>query len=200
MRLIERPGKARSSTSPWTRAAASSTGPRWPRATTPSRAASGAPTWTAAACSRLVSGLTVYGAEALQIAVDPVGNKLYWTKGHELWWANLDGSAAQVVYTIDRAVPGVSQIGDVVVDGANGRLYLSERRLRGTLAGYNAAQAGNVTYIPFHGRKHTVIVAADLNGANARVLCRGRAGLHLRQLLRQPGHRHRPGPQDRPPV
>jgi hypothetical protein len=114
----------------------------------------------------LVSGLTVYGAEALQMAVDPVGNKLYWTKGHELWWANLDGSGAQVAYTIDRATPGVSQIGDVVVDGANGRLYLSERRLRGTLADYNAAQAGNVTYIPFHARQHTVIVATDLNGAN----------------------------------
>ena len=40
--------------------------------------------------------------EALQIAIDPAGNKLYWTKGHELWWANLDGTLPQVIYTIDR--------------------------------------------------------------------------------------------------
>jgi hypothetical protein len=115
---------------------------------------------------QLVSGLTVYGAEALQIALDPVGNKLYWTKGHELWWANLDGTLPQLVYAIAGAVPGVSQIGDVVVDGENGRLYLSERRRHGTLADYNAAVSGNVTYIPFHGRKHTLIVTANLNGTN----------------------------------
>lgn len=66
----------------------------------------------------LVGALTVYGAEALQMAVDTAGNKLYWTKGHELWWANLDGSGAQVAYAVDHATPGVSQIGDVVVDGA----------------------------------------------------------------------------------
>ena len=90
----------------------------------------------------VVSGLTVYGAEALQIAVDPAGNKLYWTKGHQLWWANLDGTLrAGGLHHRDRARRRrwISQIGDVVVDGANGRLYLSERRLRGTLAGYNAA-------------------------------------------------------------
>ncbi len=116
---------------------------------------------------QLVSGLTAYGAEALQIALDPVGNKLYWTKGHELWWANLDGSLPQVIYSIPpdpRYIGGglqLMQIGDVVVDQANGRLYFSERRQRGDLAGYNAG-------IRNFGRtdKHTLIVQTNLNGAN----------------------------------
>ena len=116
---------------------------------------------------QVVSGLTAYGAEALQIALDPAGNKLYWTKGHELWWANLDGSLPQVVYSIPpdpRYIGGglqLMQIGDVVVDQANGLLYFSERRQRGDLAGYNAG-------IRNFGRtdKHTLIVQTNLNGAN----------------------------------
>ncbi|MEZ4767996.1 MAG: LamG-like jellyroll fold domain-containing protein [Caldilineales bacterium] len=112
----------------------------------------------------LVSGLTAYAPEALQIAIDPVGNKLYWIKGAELWWSNLDGTLPQVIYTIDRAVVGVSRLGDLVVDGENGRLYFAENRRHGTLADYNAAQAANVNYIPFHGRKHTLIVTTNLNG------------------------------------
>ncbi|MFZ2358812.1 MAG: LamG-like jellyroll fold domain-containing protein, partial [Anaerolineae bacterium] len=118
---------------------------------------------------QVVSGLTAYGAEALQIAIDPAGNKLYYTKGHELWWANLDGTLPQLIYSIDGAVVGVSQIGDVVVDRPAGRLYFSERRRHGTLADFNAAQAANVAYIPFHGRKHTLIVTTNLNGASPEI-------------------------------
>ena len=112
---------------------------------------------------QVVSGLTVYAAEALQIALDPVGNKLYWSKGHQLWRANLDGTLPQTVYTIPRAVVDADQIGDVAVDTANGRLYLSENRhQRGDLAGYNSG-------IRNFGRtfKHTLIVSTDLNGQGA---------------------------------
>ncbi|MFN8333457.1 MAG: LamG-like jellyroll fold domain-containing protein, partial [Saprospiraceae bacterium] len=116
---------------------------------------------------QLVNGLNAYAAEALQIAVDSAGNKLYWTQGYQLWWANLDGTFKQVVYSIPadpRYVGGaleIMQIGDVVVDNSNGHLYLSERRQRGDLAGYNSG-------IRDFGRifRHTLIVAADLNGNN----------------------------------
>ena len=71
--------------------------------------------------NRWSAGLTAYGAEALQIALDPVGNKLYWTKGHQLWWANLDGTLPQVVYSIPPTAASwrrarLMQIGDVAVD------------------------------------------------------------------------------------
>ncbi len=116
---------------------------------------------------QVVGGLTAYGAEALQIAVDPAGNKLYWTKGYQLWWSNLDGTLQQVVYAIPddpRYIGGgheLMDIGDVAVDGANGKLYLTERRQRGDLAGFNSG-------IRDFGRifKHTLIVVTDLNGAN----------------------------------
>ncbi len=79
----------------------------------------------------LVSGLTVYAPEALQIAVDTTGNKLYWTKGDELWWANLDGSLPSMVYRVPddpRFVGGnheYQQIGDVAIDRTNSLLYVS---------------------------------------------------------------------------
>ncbi len=114
---------------------------------------------------QLVSGLTAYGAEALQIAIDPVGNKLYWTQGYQLWWANLDGTLKQVLYSIppDPNFTGglvdFMQIGDVAVDAANNRLYLSERRQRETLADVNnGIRYSGPTY------KHTLIVTTDLNG------------------------------------
>jgi hypothetical protein len=114
---------------------------------------------------QLVSLPAVYGAEALQIAVDPVGNKLYWTQGYQLWWSNLDGTLKQAVYAIpaDSNFVGGNlsfmQIGDVAVDVANNRLYLSERRQRESLANINAGiRFSGPTY------KHTLIVAADLNG------------------------------------
>ena len=114
---------------------------------------------------QVVSGLTAYAAEALQIALDPIGNKLYWTKGYELWWANLDGTLPQAVYSIppDPGYVGgaleLMGIGDVTVDRANGRLYLSERRLRGNLADYNAGirNFGQT-------QAHTLIVTTNLNG------------------------------------
>lgn len=115
----------------------------------------------------IVSGLTAYGAEALQLAIDPVGNKLYWTQGYQLWWANLDGTLKQVVYSIppDPSFTGglveFMQIGDVAVDAANNRLYLSERRQRETLADVNN---GIRTAGPAY--KHTLIVTANLNGGN----------------------------------
>lgn len=114
---------------------------------------------------QLVSGLTAYGAESLQIAIDPVGNKLYWTQGYQLWWANLDGTLKAVVYSIppDPNFTGglldFMQIGDVAVDAANNRLYLSERRQRETLADVNnGIRYSGPTY------KHTLIVTTDLNG------------------------------------
>jgi len=115
----------------------------------------------------IVSGLTAYGAEALQLAIDPVGNKLYWTQGYQLWWANLDGTLKQVVYSIppDPSFTGglveFMQIGDVAVDAANNRLYLSERRQRETLADVNN---GIRTAGPAY--KHTLIVTTNLNGGS----------------------------------
>ncbi|MEZ4640161.1 MAG: LamG-like jellyroll fold domain-containing protein [Caldilineaceae bacterium] len=116
---------------------------------------------------QLVSGLTAYAAESLQIAVDPAGNKLYWTQGYQLWWANLDGTLPQMVYAIppDPNYTGGNiefmQIGDVALDVANNRLYVSERRQREKLVDIDAG-------IRFSGPayKHTLIVAADLNGGN----------------------------------
>ena len=126
---------------------------------------------------QLVSGLSAYGAEALQIALDTVGNKLYWTKGHQLWWANLDGSSPQVVYSIPPDPSYVSglfefmRIGDVAVDVANNRLYVSERRQRETLVDVNAG----IRYSgPRH--EHTLIVATDLNGQNAAFVAGAGAG------------------------
>ncbi|MBI1293418.1 hypothetical protein GC175_00485 [bacterium] len=116
---------------------------------------------------QLVSLPAVYAAEALQIAVDPVGNKLYWTQGYQLWWANLDGTLPQAIYSIapDTSYVGGNlefmQIGDVAVDVDNNRVYLSERRQRESLADVNA---GFVFTGPTY--KHTLIVAADLNGGN----------------------------------
>ncbi|MCB0125995.1 MAG: hypothetical protein KDE58_27250, partial [Caldilineaceae bacterium] len=114
---------------------------------------------------QLVSGLTPYAAEALQIALDPAGNKLYWTKGVELWGANLDGTLPQVIYSIPPD-PGFANgglaamaIGDVAIDPVNGRLYLSELRQRGNLAEYNS---GIRTFAPIYA--HTLIVTTDLNG------------------------------------
>ncbi len=108
----------------------------------------------------LVSGLTVYAPEALQIAVDPIGNKLYWTKGDELWWANLDGSLPTVVYrTPDdpRFIGGnhpYQQIGDVAIDRKNNLLYLSERR--------NRFDGGpGITIF-----NHSLIVRTQLNGTS----------------------------------
>ncbi|MFN8445402.1 MAG: LamG-like jellyroll fold domain-containing protein, partial [Caldilineaceae bacterium] len=115
---------------------------------------------------QVIGGLNAYAAEALQIAIDPTGNKLYWTQGYQLWWANLDGTLKQVVYSMPpdtRFIGGaldVMQIGDVVVDSANGRLYLSERRQRLTLAEFNAGLRVGQKF------KHTLIVTTDLNGAN----------------------------------
>lgn len=115
----------------------------------------------------VVSGLTAYGAEALQIAIDSVGNKLYWTQGYQLWWANLDGTLKAMVYSIppDPSFTGglveFMQIGDVAVDAANNRLYLSERRQRETLANVNN---GIRTAGPAY--KHTLIVTTNLNGGS----------------------------------
>ncbi|MBK9049476.1 MAG: hypothetical protein IPL78_00745 [Chloroflexi bacterium] len=85
---------------------------------------------------QIVPNLTAYAPEALQIAIDPVGNKLYWTQSYQLWWANLDGTLPQVIYAVPDD-PGFGgglreyhHIGDVAVDLLNGRLILSERRLR----------------------------------------------------------------------
>ncbi|MCB8990047.1 MAG: hypothetical protein H6665_05455 [Ardenticatenaceae bacterium] len=108
----------------------------------------------------IVPGLTAYAAEALQIALDPAGNKLYWTQGYQLWWANLDGTLPQAVYAVPDD-PGFTngnrdyhQIGDVAVDGVNGRLLLTERRLR-----FDRPIPGVTIF------NHSLIVAAQLNGA-----------------------------------
>ena len=108
----------------------------------------------------LVSGLTVYAPEALQITVDPIGNKLYWSKGDELWWANLDGSQPAMVYRVPddlRFVGGnhqYQQIGDVAIDRTNHLLYLSERR--------NRFDGGpGITIF-----NHSLIVRTQLNGTN----------------------------------
>ncbi|MBI1298362.1 hypothetical protein GC175_25795, partial [bacterium] len=116
---------------------------------------------------QVISSLNAYAAEALQIAIDPAGNKIYWTQGHQLWWANLDGTLNQLIYSMPddpRFVGGATalmQIGDIAVDAANNRLYFSERRQRQSLADFNAG-------ISFFVRqyRHTLIVTADLNGAN----------------------------------
>jgi hypothetical protein len=126
---------------------------------------------------QVVSGLTAYDAEALQIALDPVGNKIYWTRGHQLWWANLDGTLPQVVYSIppDPGFAGgaldLMDIGDVAVDPANGRLYLSERRLRRTLAEYTAGILDGRQTFP-----HTLIVTTNLNGQNPEFFAGAAAG------------------------
>ncbi|MBI1293407.1 hypothetical protein GC175_00430, partial [bacterium] len=108
----------------------------------------------------IVGGLNAYAAEALQIAIDPAGNKIYWTQGHQLWWANLDGTLKQVLYSIPIGSLA-EQIGDIVVDAANNRLYFSERRQRISLAEYNEGIRDSGQKF-----KHTLIVSTDLNGGN----------------------------------
>ncbi|MEI2419983.1 hypothetical protein V6O07_06895, partial [Arthrospira platensis SPKY2] len=78
----------------------------------------------------LHSGLASAMPEMLQIAIDPPGNKLYWTAGYQLYWSNLDGSQTAVVYQVppDPRIVGGNQeyqaIGDVVVDAENRKLYV----------------------------------------------------------------------------
>ena len=125
----------------------------------------------------LITGLTAYAAEALQIALDTVGNKIYYSKGYQLWWANLDGTLVQALYSSPddpRYVGGaheVNQIGDIAVDRANGKLYLSERRQRGDQAGY-------ISGIRNFGQtfKHTLIVSTNLNGSNPTFVAGAGAG------------------------
>ena len=108
----------------------------------------------------IVSGLAAYAPEALQIALDPAGNKLYWTQGYQLWWANLDGTLPQVVYAVpdDPGYIGGNrdyhQIGDVAVDSVNNRLILSERRIR-----FDRPVPGITIF------NHSLIVATQLNGS-----------------------------------
>jgi DNA-binding beta-propeller fold protein YncE len=56
------------------------------------------------------------------IAVDTVNDKIYWTEhvDDEIWWADLDGSNAEV------AIDGLTNPHDVAVDAANGRLCWTE--------------------------------------------------------------------------
>lgn len=114
---------------------------------------------------RLVNNLTAYAPEALQIAIDPIGNKLYWTQGYQLWWANLDGSLPQVVYAIpdDTGFIGGNRdyhhIGDVAVDSVNNRLILSERRLR-----FDRPVPGVNVF------NHSLLVQTALNGTSPSFL------------------------------
>ncbi|MCA9981747.1 MAG: hypothetical protein KDD89_12965, partial [Anaerolineales bacterium] len=107
----------------------------------------------------IITGLSAYAPEALQIALDTAGNKLYWTQGYQLWWANLDGSLPQVIYAIpdDPGYIGGNrdyhQIGDVAVDSENGRVILSERRIR-----FDRPVPGINIF------NHSLIVATQLNG------------------------------------
>lgn len=107
----------------------------------------------------VVPNLTAYAPEALQIALDPAGNKLYWTQSYQLWWANLDGTLSQVIYAVpdDPGLVGGNreyhQIGDVAMDSENGRLILSERRLR-----FDRPVPGVNIF------NHSLIVATQLNG------------------------------------
>ncbi len=122
--------------------------------------ASAAQVWRAnldgSGMEQLVSGLSAYAPEALQIAIDPVGNKLYWTKKAELWRANLDGTLPEVVYQIPPDINGytIEQIGDIALDLTNNRLYVAERRYRGI---------GNNAYLYWN---HSLLVRTDLNGNN----------------------------------
>ncbi len=95
--------------------------------------------------------------EMLQIAIDPRGNKLYWTAGYQLYWSNLDGSQRAVVYSVPpdpRIVGGNQQyqgIGDVAVDVANRKLYVAERR--------NRQRLGTLIF------PHSLIVEMGVNGS-----------------------------------
>ncbi|NUM43532.1 MAG: hypothetical protein HUU38_02415 [Anaerolineales bacterium] len=107
----------------------------------------------------IVPNLNAYAPEALQIALDPAGNKLYWTKGYQLWWANLDGTLPQMIYAVpdDPGFIGGNReyhhIGDVAVDSENGRLILSERRLR-----FDRPVPGVTIF------NHSLLVSTQLNG------------------------------------
>ncbi len=120
---------------------------------------------------QIVPSLSAYAPEALQIAIDPVGNKLYWTQGYQLWWANLDGTLPQVIYAVpdDPGFVGGNrpyhQIGDVAVDLLHGRLILSERRLR-----FDRPVPGVTIF------NHSLVVATQLNGTSPQFLAGVGAG------------------------
>ena len=123
----------------------------------------------------LVSGLTVYGAEALQIALDPPATSSTGPRGTSSGGPTWTAAAPRwSIHHRPRLAGGVSQIGDVVVDGANGRLYLSERRQRGTLAAYQRGPVRQrhlhpLPRPPAHGDRHH-----RPQRRQSRVLCRGR--------------------------
>ncbi len=101
-----------------------------------------------------------FGYEDLTFALDPLGNKIYWAQRYQLYWANLDGSLQEVVYSIPddpRFTDGAqthNHIGDVVVDNQNGKLYLTERRYR--------IERNSTAYA----YKHSLVVEMSLNGTD----------------------------------
>lgn len=59
------------------------------------------------------------------IALDLTNDRLYWSEGdYRIWRANMDGSLAEELFRLDFAV-------GMVVDGARGKLYCSQRGLQG---------------------------------------------------------------------
>ncbi len=61
------------------------------------------------------------GCTPLGIAVDGAGGKVYWSGGANVYWSNLDGSGAELLFSADE--PGFAQ--DLALDLLNEKIYFS---------------------------------------------------------------------------